>query len=152
MLQTVYGFIRYLNGASLLAWLGQGLTAAGLALLVWLVWRSQVRYPLKAATLSAAALIATPYAFAYDMAAIAIPVAFLASDQIDRGLLKGEQTIMLALFGASLGVIPTFGRMPIGPFVTLALLCLILRRVFRTPAQAAIYLAEITQGPRTSWS
>ena len=55
-------------------------------------------------TLSAAALIATPYAFAYDLAAIAIPVAFLASDQIRCGLLRGEQTIMIALFGAILGV------------------------------------------------
>jgi hypothetical protein len=71
------------------------------ALIVRLVWRSQIRYALRAATLSAAALIATPYAFAYDMAAIAIPVAFLVKDQIGYGMLRGEQTTRAALFGAT---------------------------------------------------
>jgi hypothetical protein len=84
---------------------------------------------LKAGTLSAAALIATPYAYAYDMAAMAIPVAFLASDQIGEKLLRGEQTVMVALFGASLPVFLTLGKTPLGPLITLTLLCLILRRV-----------------------
>jgi hypothetical protein len=80
---------------------------------------------LKAATLSAAAL--------------AIPIAFLAKDQIDCGVLRGEQTIMIAWFGmivAALFVIGdsanhiTFGSVPLGPFVILTLLALILRRAF----------------------
>ena len=90
-LQTVYGLIRTLNGGATVAWLGQSVTAVSAALIVRLVWRSQIRYALRAATLSAAALIATPYAFAYDMAAIAIPVAFLVKDQIGFGMLRGEQ-------------------------------------------------------------
>ncbi len=85
-----------------------------MAVIVWLVWRSRVRYALKAAALSAAALIATPYAFAYDLAAIAVPVAFLAQDQIDRGLLRGEQTTLLALFAASLVVFAMAGKAPAG--------------------------------------
>jgi arabinofuranan 3-O-arabinosyltransferase len=127
-IQTVYGLIRYLDGGGALAWLAQGVTTLALAVIVWLVWRSPVRYALKAATLSAAALIATPYAYAYDMAAIAIPVAFLASDQMDRELLKGEQSIIIALFGASLLVFVTLGKMPLGPLITLLLLGVILRR------------------------
>ena len=66
------------------------------------VWRSPVRYALKAATLSAAALLATPYAFPYDTAAIAIPIAFLARDQIRCGLLKGEQTLLFSVWRALL--------------------------------------------------
>lgn len=137
-IQTVYGVIRNLNGSVALAWLVQGATTSAVACIVWLVWRSSVRYSLKAATLSVAALIATPYAFAYDMAAIAIPAAFVASDQISHGLLRGEQTIAIGLFGASLAVLVafgdrpggvTFGSTPIGPLVTIALLGLILRRV-----------------------
>jgi hypothetical protein len=95
-------------------------------------------YSLKAATLSAAALLATPYAYAYDMAALAIPVAFLARDQLDHGLLRGEQTALLAMFGALLATfILTFGRnpdavsfgsLPLGPVVLITLLALILRR------------------------
>ena len=109
-LQSVYGLIRYLKGDPVVAWLAQGDHTSGAAIIVWLVWRSPARYALKAATLSAAALIATPYAFAYDLAAIAVPVAFLAKDQIGYGLLRGEQTILLALFVASLCVFPGAGQ------------------------------------------
>src|SRR5207237_6815523 len=86
-------------------------------------------YGLKAATLSTAGLIATPYALAYDLAAIAVPVAFLASDQIRCGLLRGEQTTIIALFVASLAVIPTTGKAPVGAVILVTLLCLILRRI-----------------------
>jgi arabinofuranan 3-O-arabinosyltransferase len=127
-IQTIYGLVRALHGGAAVAWLAQGATAVGVAIIVWLVWRSPVRYSLKAATLSAAALIATPYAFATDLAAIVIPVAFLASDQIRCGLLRGEQTVMIALFGASFVILVTFGSTPLGPVVMITLLCVILRR------------------------
>src|SRR5439155_9523251 len=117
-----YGLFGYLSGGGALAWLAQGVTTCGIAAIVWIVWRSRVSYALKAATLSVAVLIATPYAHAYDMAAIAIPVAFLASDQMRNGLLRAEQTMMVGLFGVILAVLlgllanpvgPTFGIVPI---------------------------------------
>ena len=58
-------------------------------------------------------------------------MAFLASDQLRCGLLRGEQTTMIALFVASLAVIPTTGRAPVGAFILVTLLCLILRRALR---------------------
>jgi arabinofuranan 3-O-arabinosyltransferase len=129
MLDTVYGVVHYFGGGDRLGWLAQGVTSLGAALIVWLLWRSRVRYPLKAAALSAAALAATPYAFAYDMAALGVPVAFLARDQIERGFLRGEQTAMVAMFAAGLAVFPTSGSVPIGVAIVFALLALILRRV-----------------------
>jgi len=136
-LQTVYGFIQSLLGSARLAWLVQGLTTLATAVIVWIVWRSRVRYPLKAATLSAAALIATPYAFAYDMAAIVVPAAFLATDQLRRGMLQGDQTIWIILFGAPLAVLvtlgdnvggPTFGGTPVSLLTVIVLFGVILRR------------------------
>lgn len=127
-LQTIFGLVRVLHGGAALAWLAQGVATIGSACIVWLVWRSPARYALKAATLSAATLVATPYAFGYDMAAIAIPIAFLARDQISHGLLKGEQSLLLVLFGVSL--LCNFGPLPLEPVVVIALLCLILRRMF----------------------
>jgi arabinofuranan 3-O-arabinosyltransferase len=124
--QTIFGLIRVLHGGAELAWVAQGLTTIGGAVIVFLVWRSRIRYPLKAATLSAAALVATPYAFGYDMAAIAIPVAFLARDQIGHGALRAEQTLLLAMFGASL--LCNFVSAPLEPLVVILLLCVILRR------------------------
>jgi arabinofuranan 3-O-arabinosyltransferase len=136
LLQSVYALIRVWNGAPVLAWSAQGLTTLGVAAMVWFVWRSHARYTLKAATLSAAALIATPYAYAYDMAVIAIPVAFLAGDQLRSGFLRGEQSTMIALFLASLSILFTGGQEAIGAPVMLALLCLIVRRVLGSGACA----------------
>jgi arabinofuranan 3-O-arabinosyltransferase len=145
-LQSIYGLTRALHGAAALAWTAQGTAALGAGVIVWLVWRSEVRYSLRAATLSAAALLATPYAFAYDMAAIAIPAAFLASNQLDRGLLPGEKTIWIALFGVPLAVLvtlgdkvggPTFGGTPISLFAVMLLLGVILRRVLNMSAIGA---------------
>jgi hypothetical protein len=138
LFQTVYGLILVLHGGAALASLAQGLVAAGVGIVVWLVWRSPVRYALKAATLAAGALIATPHALAYDLAAIAIPVAFLASDQIRYGLLRGEQTTIIALFVASLAVIPTTGKAPVGAVILVTLLCLILRRALQHREELAI--------------
>jgi len=144
-LQTVYGLIRSLHGSAGLAWLAQGLTALMTAVIVWIAWRSQTRYALKAAILSAAALIATPYAFAYDMAAIVVPAAFLATDQLRRGLLRGEQSIWIILFSAPLIVLitlgdnvggPTFGGTPISLLTVIALFCVILRRTHHPTAAA----------------
>jgi hypothetical protein len=95
--------------------------------------------------LSAAALIATPYAFAYDTAAIVVPAAFLASDQLRRGLLYGDKTIWIIVFGAPLAVLVTlgddaggltFGGTPVSLFAVIALFGVILRRA-RQPAAFA---------------
>jgi hypothetical protein len=133
--------IRSLHGPAHLAWLVQGLVTLGGAVTVWLIWRSRVCYELKAAILSAAALLATPYAFAYDMAAIVVPAAFLATDQLSRGLLLGEKTMWIVLFGAPLAILvtlgdnaggTTFGGTPVSLFAALMLLCMILRRAPRS--------------------
>lgn len=137
-IQTVYGLIRALHGGAAVAWFAQGVTAMGVVIIVYLVWRSSVRYPLKAAALSAAALIATPYAFATDLAAIAIPVAFLASDQMRFGLVRGEQTIMIAAFVACFVILATSGSTPLGPVLTIALLAIIVQRAFWSMRELAI--------------
>jgi hypothetical protein len=62
------------------------------------------------------------------MAAIVVPFAFLARDQLDYGLLPGEQTVMIALFGASLVILVSFGGAPIGALIMITLLSVILRR------------------------
>jgi arabinofuranan 3-O-arabinosyltransferase len=134
-LQTVYGIVRACHGSAALAWFIQGCVTAGTAALVWLVWRSSARYPLKAALLSAATLIATPYAWGYDLTVIAIPIVFLAKDQIERGVLRGEQTMLLALFGMALAILVRGGGPPFGPFMVMALIGLVLRRGYRDGAE-----------------
>jgi arabinofuranan 3-O-arabinosyltransferase len=157
-IQTVYGLVRAFHGSAALAWLAQGCATAGVAVIVWLVWRSPVRYTLKAALLSAATLIATPYAWHYDLTVIAIPLAFLAKDQMRCGLLRGEQAIMIALFGAALAILVCGGGLPLGPVVVITLVGVILRRVIRDggapePAVATSRRLEASRGmPRRASS
>jgi hypothetical protein len=126
-----------------------------LVVIVWLVWRSRTCYALKAAALAGAALLATPYAFAYDMAAIVIPAALLASDQLRRGLLPGDKAIWVALFGAPLAVLvtfgdnahgTTFGGTPISLLTALALFAAILRRAVAMPTAAARGATDLSAG------
>jgi hypothetical protein len=141
-LQTVYGLIRSLHGSAHLALLVQGLVTFGSAVAVWILWRSWVSYEMKAAVLSAAALLATPYAFAYDTAAIVIPAAFLAADQLNRGLLRGEKATWIGVFAAPLAVLvtlgdnvggTTFGGTPVGLLAVIMIFGAALRRVLGTP-------------------
>jgi hypothetical protein len=142
-LQTVYGLVRSLRIAAQWAWLAQAATALAAAIAVWRIWRSDTAYRLKAAVLSAAVLLATPYAFAYDMAALVIPAAFLAADQLDRGLLPGDKPVWIGLFAVPLALIvtlgdnaggPTFGSVPAGLATALVLAAAILRRALAMPA------------------
>ena len=133
-IETVYGLVRRLHGSEAAAWLAQAAVSLAAATLVWFVWRAQTRYALKAATLSAALLLATPYAFAYDFATLAIPVAFLAADQLRFGVLPGEKSTLLALFGLSLIILLSLGSLPLGAFIIISLLLLIGCRVIAVGA------------------
>jgi glycosyl transferase family 87 len=156
-LQTVYGLIRSLHISARLAWLAQGLATLGTAVIVWVVWRSRVSHSLKAAILSAAALIATPYAFAYDMAAIVIPAAFLARDQLDRGFLRGDKSIWIVLFAVPLVFLVTlgdnvggrtFGGTPVSLLSVILLLVVILRRYLLSRMQMASVSCSDTSAHR----
>ena len=128
LLQSVYGLVRYLNGGTSLAWIGQGVISCGVAVGIWFVWRSRVSYSMKAAILSAGVLIVTPYVLAPDLAAITIPVAFIVSHQMRTGWVRGEQIIMLALFFGALLILFASGRSLLGAPITLILFGLSLRR------------------------
>jgi Glycosyltransferase family 87 len=156
-LQTVYGLIRYFNGGAALAWAGQGVVVSCAAMVVWRIWRSSTGYALKAAILSCAALLASPYGFAYDLAAIAIPVAFLARDQMRSGMLRGEQTALLALFGTTFALLAAFrdppagipfGSLPgMGPAVLIALSGIIMRRVLVSQADTTSSVPRLPASP-----
>jgi arabinofuranan 3-O-arabinosyltransferase len=131
-IQSVYGLVRALDGGATSGWIAQGCITTGIALAVWLVWRSSTRYTLKAALLSAATLVATPYVWTHDLVVIVITIAFLATDQIRCGLLRGEQTALIVLFGMAFVVGVVFqGMVPLGPVIMITLVGVILRRVLR---------------------
>jgi hypothetical protein len=84
------------------------------------------------------------------MAAVAIPFAFLAKDQMRCGILRGEQTILLGLFSTVLALLVVFrdppdgipfGSLPgLGPAVLIVLLSIILRRILMSVGRRKLSL------------
>lgn len=99
--QTVFGIVRTLTGSPAAAWSAQALTTAACALGVAVAWRKPVGADTRSAALAVAALLATPYAFIYDLVVLAVPIAFLA-----RGGLGRTEGLAIVLAGALVLVAP----------------------------------------------
>ena len=56
------------------------------------------RFPLKAAALRSASLLATPFSLDYDLMLLAPAIAFLAADGLARGFAPWEKTLLAALW------------------------------------------------------
>src|SRR5712675_1882254 len=94
-MQSIFALVRYFGGTEQLAWVFQWIMSAAVAVVLALMWRSRVSYPLKAAALAAGTLLITPYLFLYDVMVLAIAVAFL----VRIGLSGGFQHYELAALG-----------------------------------------------------
>jgi len=125
-LQSIFALVRFLGGTEQLAWIFQWIMTGSVAVALALMWRSRVRYQLKAAALAAGTLLITPYLFMYDMMVLAIAVAFL----VRIGLTSGFRRYELAALGCALGLILgfIFFGAPLGLFATLIVTALIARR------------------------
>jgi hypothetical protein len=122
-MQSLYGLARWLGLSDRAGWALQiSLMIACLAS-IGLLWRSRAGQALKAAGLSAAALLATPYLFVYDLPVLAVAIAFLyrdrAFDRLERAGV-GFAVLTVCVFV----VTPT----PCGLFGVLAIAALVARR------------------------
>jgi Glycosyltransferase family 87 len=125
-LQTAFGLVRSLGGSEPLAWTVQAIVALAAAASVVFVWRSRAAHEVKAATLSTAALLATPYLYTYDLVVLAVPLAFLFRLARARGFLAYEMAgIGLACL---LVLIFPFVTAPVGFGATLIVAMLVARR------------------------
>ncbi|MGA7810685.1 glycosyltransferase family 87 protein [Bradyrhizobium sp.] len=125
-LQSLFALARYFGSTEQLAWILQWVLTAAVAVTVVTIWRSRVRYSLKAAALAVGTLLTTPYLFMYDMTVLAIPVAYL----VRLGLAGGFRGYELAALACALVLSMSFlflGQ-PVGFAVTLIVGTLVLRR------------------------
>jgi arabinofuranan 3-O-arabinosyltransferase len=125
-LQSIFSLVRYLGGTEHLAWTFQWVLTASVAMVLTLMWRSRVSYPLKAAALAAGTLLTTPYLFMYDMMVLAVPVAFL----VRIGLRTGFRPFELPALGCALALIVSFVFLgqPVGLGATLIVAGLVMGR------------------------
>jgi hypothetical protein len=131
-LQSVYGLARCLGASNAVGWAAQAVVSAAAALAVAGVWRGRSPFALKAAVLAVAAVLATPYVFAYDLAILAVPAAFLWRHR------RFDRLDYLALALAALAVVPfVFAPVPSGLVASLAIAAAVGRRVLEGDGAAA---------------
>ena len=129
-IQSLFAWARMWGASITVAYALQAALVVALgAALIWL-WRSAAPYPLKAAALCLAAILATPYTFDYDMMVLAPAIAFVAVDGFARGFGPWEKTALAALW-----LVPLVARsvahvtlIPLGVPIMLAIFILLLRR------------------------
>jgi alpha-1,2-mannosyltransferase len=129
-IQSVFSVVRMWGGGVPLAYAAQGLvTVLAAAALCWL-WRSRAAYPLKAAALAIAAILATPYSLDYDFMVLAVAIAFLGADGLARGFAPWEKSA-LALMWAMPLVARTLAEhtaIPLGVPVMMLVFALLMKR------------------------
>jgi hypothetical protein len=129
-IQSIFSAMRMWGAGLPVAYAAQGLLAAGLAVsLAWL-WRSDAAFALKASALAIASLLATPYVLDYDLMVLAIAIAYCAGHGLQHGFRPYEIT-MLALAW----IMPLLTRsiagaihLPLGLLTMIALYVIIVRR------------------------
>jgi hypothetical protein len=126
-MQSVFGLMRWLGFDEHTAWIAHGAAAA-----LWIggtlyVWRRDVPYALKAASLATAMLITTPYIYMYDFPLLVLPFAFLyRAGAFDTVETAGAVAINLAM------LVFLWAALPIGPVLFGVTAILLIRRVLRT--------------------
>jgi arabinofuranan 3-O-arabinosyltransferase len=144
-LQSLFAMIRYFGGTEQVAWIFQGILTALVVVVLAVVWRSPISYPLKAAALAAGTLLITPYLFMYDMMVLAIPVAYLVHLGLAGGFLPYEVPALACALG--LVMIFAFSGIPTGLAATLIVFALIMVRCSHAGrASAALQLAAHEAG------
>ncbi|MBV9565064.1 MAG: DUF2029 domain-containing protein [Bradyrhizobium sp.] len=125
-LQSLYSLVRFFGGSEQFGWAFQWTFTAAVATTLVAIWRSRVRYALKAAALATGTLLTTPYLFMYDMMVLAIPVAFLVRVGLSRGFRAYELPALACALALFISFI-FFGK-PVGLIITLIVGALVLRR------------------------
>jgi hypothetical protein len=129
-IQSVFAWARMWGASIPLAYAMQGVTILALAAALAWLWRGTASFPLKAAALCLATILATPYSFDYDMMVLAPAIAFLAADGFARGFAPWGKSAL-----AMLWLVPLVARsvaqlslIPLGVPAMLIVFVMILRR------------------------
>jgi arabinofuranan 3-O-arabinosyltransferase len=143
-MQSLFALVRTFGGTEQLAWIFHWIFAGSVAVVLALMWRSRVRYSVKAAALATGTLLTTPYLFMYDMMVLAIPVAFL----VRMGLAGGFRAYELPALACALAMIAGFilTGVPLGFGAALIVAALVLLRadLWRRPVPASSMVSAAT--------
>ena len=143
-MHSLFALVRTFGGTEQLAWIFHWIFAGSVAVVLTLMWRSRVRYSVKAAALATGTLLTTPYLFMYDMMVLAIPVAFLLRMGLSSGFRAYELPALACALAMIMGFILT--GVPLGFGATLIVAALVMRRasLWRRPEPAQSMVSAAT--------
>jgi len=129
-MQSIFAAIRLLGGPIPLAYAAQVLAAAVATALVVVVWRRPADGDARAATLAAATLLVSPFLLDYDLVLLAIPLAWLAREGVEKGFMSWEKLLLALAWASPLLLVPfaEATRLQLAPLVCAGVLSLVLRR------------------------
>jgi alpha-1,2-mannosyltransferase len=142
-IQSIFSWARMWGAPVPLAYGIQLVVTLAIGVATAWLWRSKnAPFPVKAAALCLAAILATPYTLDYDMMVLAPAIAFLAADGFCRGFGPWQKTTVAALW-----LVPLFARtvpeatfIPLGAPVMLIALFMTLR--YANDCSAAMTFAD----------
>lgn len=139
-LQSPFAAVRVLGGGVALAYAVQAVASlVALAVVVAFCWR-RVGGVAETALVAAAAALASPYVFDYDLTLLALPMGWvLLRAEADGAFLPWERAVLAAAFLLALLARPLAMKagLPVGPLVIAALLAVVARRAGAPPPRAA---------------
>lgn len=98
-MHTVFSMVRLWGGSIKEAFLIQGaVSVAAAAVLAWIWSHKGTSLAVRAASLCAVLILASPYSFVYDEILLAIPIALLAQEGILKGFLPYEKIFLFVLW------------------------------------------------------
>lgn len=136
-MQSVFATLRVLGVPRLGAYAVQAACAVAVMVAIVLALRHRPGGRAEVAAMAAAAPLMTPYVFGYDMTLLLVPLAWMLAQARTGGFLPWERlglALGYGLPGVSIGLGITAG-VGIGPLVTLLVLVLVLRRIYRSVAR-----------------
>jgi alpha-1,2-mannosyltransferase len=130
-IQSVFAGARLLGFGPSPAYAVQTIAVLISGTIVVSIWLShRVPFDIKAAALVAATPLVSPYVMDYDLVLLALPIAWVVRDGLQRGFLSWEKPVLFMTW-----MLPLFARwlaltesIPIAPLVTTILLACIARR------------------------
>lgn len=96
LMPTTFAAARLAGAPAGLAYALHGTVALAAAAVVLRLWRGSAARETKAAALCLGTLLATPFAYAYDLVLLALPTAWLWRDILDRGRRPGDALAITA--------------------------------------------------------
>lgn len=136
---SVFAALRQLGASITLAYAAQAAVALGAVAFVVHLWRRRdIDFALKAACLSLAGLLATPYGLDYDLAQLALPIAWIVTLGMRDGFRDYEKFLLALAWVLPLGAraIATVTAIQLTPILLIALLWTLHRRAQGGPAAA----------------